>query len=219
MKKKDKTDAEIHRLVGYIASIPRQDVPEDILPQVMSRIKVKHQSWLKKYLRQLRRSVVGPAGRAVMVGGLASVAFLVAVSLLVPDIRKSYFTQKTPSSVELARRPDNIRLARADVGLSKEVTFVAHLPSAKDVAVIGTFNNWDPSRHVMRKATGGDVFTLTVSLPMGRYVYAFLIDGVLLQPDVGALIQEDDGFGNTNSVLILEEENLQNNRESHERPL
>ena len=219
MNEKDKTNDDIRRLVGYIASMPRQDVPEDILHQVMSRIKVKRQSWLRKYLRQLRRSVVGPTGRAVMVGGLASVAILSAGWLLDPDIRKSYFPKITPSVVEVAHRPDNMRLARADVGLSKEVTFVAHLPSAKDVAVIGTFNNWDPSRHVMRKATGGDVFTLTVSLPMGRYVYAFLIDGVLLQPDVGALIQEDDGFGNTNSVLILEDENLQNNRESHERPL
>lgn len=219
MNEKDKNDSEIYRIVGYIASIPHNDVPGDILPQVMSRIKVKRQSWLRKYLRQLRRSFVGTTGRAVMVGGLASVAILSAGWLLDPDIRKSYFPKITPSAVEVAHRPDNMRLARADVGLSKEVTFVAHLPGAKNVAVIGNFNNWDPSRHVMRKATGGDVFTLTVSLSMGRYVYAFLIDGVLLQPDVGALIQEDDGFGNTNSVLILEEENQQNGRESHERPL
>jgi hypothetical protein len=53
-------------------------------------------------------------------------------------------------------------------------------------------------------ARQGQAWTLTVFLAPGRYHYAFLIDGRRWQPDPGALLFEDNGFGGENSVLIVE---------------
>uniref|UniRef100_I2PZZ8 1,4-alpha-glucan branching enzyme n=1 Tax=Desulfovibrio sp. U5L TaxID=596152 RepID=I2PZZ8_9BACT len=219
-KEKEQVRRDTRRLAGYIAGLPRPEAPEDILPRVMARIQPRKRSRLKKFLRQWRRFALGRTGPAVVAGGLASVALLLAGHLLVPTLKGSPGDLGRLSALGVSQEPARAQLAKTAAGPSKEVTFVANMPGARQVVVMGSFNNWDPARHVMRKAPGSDLFTLTVTLPRGRYVYAFLVDGVLLQPDAGALIQEDDGFGNTNSVLVVDEgENPQHGRQSHERPL
>lgn len=52
----------------------------------------------------------------------------------------------------------------------------ARIPRARSVAVVGSFNEWDPSAHRLRRES--DEWTIAVSLPPGRYAYLFLVDGV-----------------------------------------
>ena len=54
---------------------------------------------------------------------------------------------------------------------------------------------WDESRKA---------WIVSLSLEKGRYEYAFLVDGEKIVPDPSALIDQDDGFGNKNSVLVIE---------------
>jgi hypothetical protein len=44
-------------------------------------------------------------------------------------------------------------------------------------------------------------------LPDGRYEYMFLVDGQKMIQDPEALIHQEDGFGNQNSVLVLRRKN------------
>jgi 1,4-alpha-glucan branching enzyme len=48
---------------------------------------------------------------------------------------------------------------------------------AKEVAVLGEFNNWDPSETTMRKLKDGS-FTKTLELEVGHeYQFRYLVDG------------------------------------------
>ena len=84
------------------------------------------------------------------------------------------------------------------------VRFVLFAPEAEQVALAGTFNQWDPATTpLVRTATPG-VWTATLTLPAGQHQYAFVVDGARWVPDPAAPAV-DDGFGGgrRNSVLAL----------------
>ena len=82
------------------------------------------------------------------------------------------------------------------------VRFVYLDPQAAMVCVAGNFNGWSQVSGCMIRA--GDAWSFVTSLPPGRYQYAFVIDGRIWREDPGAVLNEDDGFGMKNSVLIVE---------------
>ena len=54
---------------------------------------------------------------------------------------------------------------------------------ARRVAVVGPFNGWNDTAHVMSRRADGD-WTVTIYLPPGRVVYLFDVDGEFwLDPD------------------------------------
>ena len=59
----------------------------------------------------------------------------------------------------------------------KRVTFSVHAPHARDVAVAGTFNDWDPSSRPLSREAGGS-WTVTFYLAPGSYEYRFVVDGI-----------------------------------------
>lgn len=82
-----------------------------------------------------------------------------------------------------------------------EVTFTLVAPQASSVAVVGTFNDWDPGKNPMVRDDQGR-WTVRLPLPPGRYKYQFLVDGQFLA-DPNAVEKETDGFGHENAVLRL----------------
>ena len=82
------------------------------------------------------------------------------------------------------------------------VRFVYKDAEATTVAVAGDFNEWSSKANMLKQS--GDVWSLDLALPPGRYEYQFVIDDRRRAPDPEAVIQEDDGFGSKNSVVILE---------------
>ncbi len=59
----------------------------------------------------------------------------------------------------------------------KRVTFNAHAPNASEVAVAGTFNNWDPSTRPLKGEADGN-WKITFYLSPGKYEYRFVVDGI-----------------------------------------
>ena len=61
-----------------------------------------------------------------------------------------------------------------------KVTFTVDaslIEGAKEVAILGEFNNWDPSEFTMRKLKDGS-FTKTIELEVGHeYQFRYLVDG------------------------------------------
>lgn len=58
----------------------------------------------------------------------------------------------------------------------RKVTLSLEAPMAKEVVLMGDFNNWNSETHPMKKGPGG-VWKKTLMLLPGRYEYKFLVDG------------------------------------------
>jgi len=65
---------------------------------------------------------------------------------------------------------------RSKNGKSGTALVSASAPEAKEVFVAGTFNDWNPTSHPLKR-TGDGHWALTLDLPPGRYEYKFVIDG------------------------------------------
>ena len=82
------------------------------------------------------------------------------------------------------------------------VRFALKQPGAKQVAVAGDFNQWNPAP-LAASADEAGVFTVEVPLGEGTYSYNFVVDGQRWVPDPAADLWVDDGFGQRNSVINL----------------
>ena len=83
----------------------------------------------------------------------------------------------------------------------RRIIFYCDAPGARDVAVVGTFNDWDPRRHPMRHSGGGR-WNKALILPPGRYEYKFWIDG-RFQEDPRNGHKVPNSFGTTNNLLVV----------------
>jgi hypothetical protein len=84
------------------------------------------------------------------------------------------------------------------------VRFVLFAPEAQQVALAGTFNQWDPAATPLVRTGAPGVWATTLTLPVGggQHQYAFVVDGARWVADPAAPAV-DDGFGRQNSVLAL----------------
>ncbi len=82
---------------------------------------------------------------------------------------------------------------------SGETTFVYQCPEAKQVYLVGDFNEWDPKASRMVKAKGG-LFKAKVNLAPGEHEYKYIVDGEW-QLDPEAEAQRTNSYGTCNSVV------------------
>ena len=75
-------------------------------------------------------------------------------------------------------------------------------PDAKEVYLVGDFNDWDPRSDRLSKKKGA--FQKTVQLAPGEYQYKFLVDGEW-HCDPSAPRQVQNEFGTMNSVVHVED--------------
>lgn len=120
-----------------------------------------------------------------------SLAFLVLIIIL------------TVYCVELSREIERTwKKAFAEVRkLGKTVFRLKGHSDAKSVTVAGSFNDWDPSQHLMVKR-GGE-WVCDMNLPRGEHKYKFIVDGKWKHDPGNARIEEDSA-GNKNSLTVVE---------------
>ncbi len=83
----------------------------------------------------------------------------------------------------------------------QKVTFSLEAFDAREVSLVGDFNNWNPKIHPM-KSVGNNLWNKTVMLPAGTYEYKFLIDGVWqLDPQNNQMCT--NCFGSYNNIISL----------------
>jgi len=182
---------DLRRIAGMVANIPDVEPPDKLIESVMARIQPKKIVWWRKILRQLHIPFYITPLKIVPFG--ASAAALIIVALIF-----------------LGRTPDVKDTAQTLMGAKKlqaAVTFTLNMPGASNVEVIGSFNQWTPNGFRMDWDERRGLWVLSVPLERGRYEYAFLVDGKTILPDPKAVMQQDDGFGNKNSILIIERNN------------
>ena len=81
----------------------------------------------------------------------------------------------------------------------KTVLFRVFFPTARQVHLAGTFNEWNPERSPMKSVGPGD-WEVALVLPPGRYEYRFVVDAEWMDdPLAGRFVANP--FGGINAVL------------------
>jgi len=96
-------------------------------------------------------------------------------------------------------------LAVAELGAASPDTSISVVfrdPGARAVAVVGTFNKWDPERDPMVQQDG--VWRVTLAPPPGLHQYMIWVDGDV-RPPPSCSRWLDDGFGGKNCALFVGE--------------
>ena len=134
--------------------------------------------------------------RVSPLAGLASAAGIAALFVL----GAVWLKPESPSP--MAGHVAAIPAIPAEPG-TEVVQFVLVAPRASTVAVVGDFNDWDPTRTPLQAEAAGGVWTVNVPLRSGEHQYAFVVDGKEWRPDPAAPRAVTDDFGSPNSVIVV----------------
>ncbi len=85
------------------------------------------------------------------------------------------------------------------------IRFSLDAAGARQVTLAGDFNGWQPDGIFLTDTTGRGHFSVTLSLKPGRYAYMFVVDGASWVTDPRAEAYRDDGFGNQNALVTIED--------------
>jgi len=184
---RDDLDRDLRRIAGAIAGLPDREPPDDVIDAVMARIEPKRVSRLGLWWRRMRISAAAVPLQAASAAAVVVLVLLGAFAL----------THRNPEQLIAPA------LTRASAESASMVVFTLNAPDASKVELIGSFNHWRPG-DMMSWDNSRKAWVASLNLQRGRYEYAFLVDGQKVVPDPNALINRDDGFGNQNSVLIVE---------------
>ena len=116
-------------------------------------------------------------------------------------MKKSTKTLKKAAVSGAAEATELVQPAIAKVETARPSVVVIEFinPTAKQVFVAGSFNEWQPERTPLLPAGNGR-WTGDLKLGPGHHEYLFVVDGQWL-PDPNARENVGNPFGGTNSVL------------------
>jgi hypothetical protein len=116
---------------------------------------------------------------------VAGVALVLVLALVVPRV--------------LPRGPGGTDLSSQSV----LVQFELRAPAAQSVSLAGSFNGWSPASIPLTRTPESDRWRVTIPLRPGEHEYLFVIDREEWVADPHAHAQVDDGFGQSNSVIMV----------------
>ena len=83
----------------------------------------------------------------------------------------------------------------------EKVSFDWVFPNARQVFIVGSFNNWQPLATPLRNC-GGNRWLLEIALEPGRYEYRFVVDGKFVD-EPGLPGRAAESSGGHKSVLVI----------------
>lgn len=212
----EKEDLECHlAMCAACERRYREIVDVDSILRQMPRKLVDPPTFLrKKILANLpedeRSSVWRRRGRWAAAAGAAAACLLATAVFFRGTVPKESRVASPPSAALPAALPPPATVpegtAKAAVRkpqVIREVKIFFYYPAASKVAVIGDFNGWDPEGVQMTPSGKPGLWKTTLLLKPGAYSYNFIVDGNLLVPDPSAPDQMPDGYGGTNSILLV----------------
>jgi 1,4-alpha-glucan branching enzyme len=93
-----------------------------------------------------------------------------------------------------------------DVASRVVTRFVLVAPGASSVHLTGDFISWNREGVALEDLRGTGIWTGDVALLPGVHRYTFVVNGSEWVPDPSAVLQVDDGFGQLNSIVVVQEE-------------
>ncbi len=157
-----------------------------------------HPQVLRPWILRPRTISVSP------IGGFAAAAALVGIIALgVWRLEGGALTSavaNTPASgaplVNVANRSGN------DESVRFVHQFLIVAPSAKKVALVGDFNDWDGSRTMMSRVNDEGMWSVSVPLSVGLHQFQYVVDDSLRLNDP-TLPRTPEEFGSANSVISI----------------
>lgn len=177
-------DEDLLILARSIGSLPGQEPPPGLSTCIMRHIQPRRRSVPLRIWHWLRlpRTVTFTPMQLI-----PAAAAVLALLVMLPLIQ-SMSGNGEPSGHQVRTTPIRFTLSESQ---------------ASSVALIGSFNQWDPNGFEMKPAPNGNGWVLEVELPSGRHEYAYLLDGQKVMADPKAVFTKNDGFGNRNSVILV----------------
>jgi hypothetical protein len=183
------------RLLDEVASLPRPTAGDE--PDAGSTAGLAH------HRQQRWRISVGPfAGiaAALLFAALGAGATFVALSGR-GQARESSTVAITPSR-STAGGSRGVPTRGGPTADQEVVRFELAAPQAAHVALVGSFNEWNPVATPLLRDPSSGKWIVSLRLPPGRHVYAFVVDGDVTA-DPTAPRAADADFGSANSVLLV----------------
>jgi hypothetical protein len=143
---------------------------------------------------------------------LASAGFLAAAALVVGFVTRGAITALDHASAESVVAQPSAPPSGAVPMQEAARDAVRPVPvqiaffearDAKQVSVVGDFNNWDGAASPMKRLGADGPWTVTVFAKPGRHRYALLVDGTTLLADPRAPHARDLDYGGDASVLMV----------------
>lgn len=128
-------------------------------------------------------TAIGAGGTLLVLGRGARNGTLAATDTVAPGANATRVSNATPSERETVR-------------------FELAAPRAAHVALVGSFNEWNPIATPLERDPATGKWIVSLRLPPGRHVYAFVVDGDVTA-DPTAPRAADDDFGSAKSVLLV----------------
>ncbi|MFH2044706.1 MAG: glycogen-binding domain-containing protein [Pseudomonadota bacterium] len=178
---------DINYLTGIIAGLPDEEPPDGFTQTVMQQISPKQANIWQKFWRLLITPFTVISIRPLHTAG--TIILIVGLLFAYKTIWISHIYYPLTANSKTA----NI----------KTVNFILDYPSATTVAIIGSFNHWQPEHYHMQKNPTDGTWQLSVKMQPGRHTYAFVVDDNKIIADPRALWEQDDGFGTRNSILTI----------------
>ena len=83
------------------------------------------------------------------------------------------------------------------------VRFELSAPTASRVVLVGSFNQWNPVATPLQRDSSTGKWIVSLPLPPGRHVYAFVVDDSVWMRDPRSPEASDADFGRPGSVLLV----------------
>lgn len=178
------TDEELERAArAYARGLPQ--LPASLDDRVMAAVRSRAVPARPRRVRSAWRWLVEPQ----QVRPAWGIALAAAASIAVWVVARR---PEVPAPLPVAAAVTDTIYVRFDLAA----------PAARNVALAGSFNGWDDRALTLTRGAGG-TWTVTVPLPVGEHRYQFVVDGERWVSDPTAHAQVDDGFGGTNSVIVV----------------
>jgi hypothetical protein len=169
-----------------LRQLPDREPPAELAANVLASLAPKEISVWRRMYRWLYTPRTFTISPVMCVPAAAAAMLLVAFAAVMAP---NQFMIRGEKPIDLERIP---------------VVFTLDSPDARSVSVIGSFNEWRPAGYEMQLSGEGRHWVLRIQLPHGRHRYAFLVDGHLVISDPRSVFTENDGFGNRNSIILVD---------------
>ena len=195
------------RIMAAVHAAPRPAARSGPDPAAPPGAAERAWQWLRRP-RVLRVTPLAVGGGVAGLAGLAAAAALVLAAGLGGDDRVGPPPDSTIASADrpAATEPSPVGADPAAEAAGRQVVqFVLVAPAAREVALVGDFNDWDTHATPLRATASDGLWTVEVPLAPGRHRYAFVVDGEEWRSDPGAPRASGADFGTPSSVVTVAE--------------
>jgi hypothetical protein len=198
----DERDETIERITALLRPLPAVD--SSAKARVLVAVAAERERDRERArVRRRRRSLLGWTGGAALAAAGVFGAFLIGQDRGAASVTNSV-ARSTPAVTTAPVVGTTAALAARETGSASlvPVQLVFRAPSASRVSVVGDFTGWEPTVEMTRDPASG-LWSVSLAVPAGRHVYAFLVDDSVWVRDPRAAAAPDADFGRPGSVLLV----------------